>query len=118
MVTMQNWESLIAARMRPCATICKVEDASKRNRANREKKHNLKPERIEYKKKYRTEHRDELNAKKRAYRATEEGKRKTHEYNEKYRLENYEKECARKRAWWRKKNPNPRPIGRPKKEAA
>ena len=29
---MQDWESLIASKMRPCATICKVEDAADRNK--------------------------------------------------------------------------------------
>ena len=31
---MEDWESVIKDRMRPCATICKIEDARKRNSAN------------------------------------------------------------------------------------
>lgn len=35
---MQNWESLIAAKMRPAEKVCKIEDASKRNSANATKR--------------------------------------------------------------------------------
>ena len=65
----------------------------------------------------REENRETINARKRAYRATDEGKKKTSEYNRKYRLEHYERECARKREWWRRTHPNPKPKGRPRKEA-
>lgn len=41
-VITQNWESIIASRQRPCATICKIEDASKRNSAAATKKWRLK----------------------------------------------------------------------------
>jgi hypothetical protein len=77
-----------------------------------------KPERIAYKKKWREEHRDELNAKKRAYRATPEGKCKSHEENKKWREENKEYDKERKAKWWRLKHPNPNQPGRPKKVAA
>lgn len=110
-----NWESLIAQRMRPSATICAIEDPVKRAKKKVQDRREKKPERIAYKIKYRQDHRDEINAKKRAYRATPEGKRKTHEYNQRYRLEHYEQECARKRKWYREHNPNPRPMGRPRK---
>lgn len=117
---MQNWESLIAKRSRPCATICAIEDPALRARKIHDKRHEEKrktnPARIAYKKKYREEHRDEANAKKRAWRATPEGKKATHDYNERYRLEHYEQECARKRKWYHEvKNPNPKPTGRPRK---
>ncbi len=36
--TSQNWESLIATRTRPCATICKIEDPVKRNSAAAKKR--------------------------------------------------------------------------------
>ena len=35
---MMNWESLIAERSRPASTICKIEDAVKRNKHRRIKK--------------------------------------------------------------------------------
>ena len=35
---MEDWESVIKDRMRPCATICKIEDARKRNSANATKR--------------------------------------------------------------------------------
>lgn len=147
---MKHWESLIASRMRPCVTICKIEDAGKRNQYNCQKRWREKnpekaleirkkseakrkndpkrkawqkaydhsPKRLRYHKQYREENRETINARKRAYRATDEGKKKTSEYNRKYRLEHYERECARKREWWRRTHPNPKPIGRPKKEVA
>jgi hypothetical protein len=113
-----NWESLIASRMRPCATICAIEDPVKRAKKMKEDRRAKKPERIAYKKKWREEHRDELNAKKRAYRATPEGKCKSHEENKKWREENKEYDKERKAKWWRLKHPNPNQPGRPKKVAA
>lgn len=113
----QDWESLIASRMRPCATICKIEDPAKRARKMKEQRRSKNPQRIAYRKKYREENRDELNAKKRAYNATEEGKRKNSEYNAKWRDENKEYDRERKREWWRRTHPNPKPIGRPRKNA-
>lgn len=113
-----NWESLIAERSAAKHDTYKpqrIEDASKRNRALRDSRRDATPERKAYKRKYREEHRDELNAKKREYNATPEGKRKNHEQNKKWREANREYDRERKRAWWHKTHPNPKPIGRPRK---
>lgn len=112
------WESLIAQKTelhRPTYAPQRIEDPDKRRKRINERRRSKSPGRIAYKKKYREEHRDELNAKNREYRATPEGKRKTQEYNKKWRKENREYDRERKRAWWRKTHPNPRPIGRPRK---
>lgn len=113
-----NWESLIAERTavkRDTYKPQRIEDASKRNRALRDKRRAGTPKRKAQQRKYRETHRDELNANKRAYRATPEGKRKTHEENKKWREENREYDRERKRAWWKKTHPNPKPRGRPRK---
>ena len=112
-----NWESLIASRMRPCATICTIEDPAKRARKMKERRRSKSLQRIAYRKKYREENRDELNAKKRDYNATEEGKRKNSEYNAMWREKNAEHAKERKREWWRRTHPNPKPRGRPRKNA-
>ena len=113
-----NWESLIAERRaakRDTYKPQRIEDAGKRNRALRDKRRDASPERKAQKRKYREEHRDELNAKKRVYRATPEGKRKNHEQNKKWREANREYDRERKRAWWKKTHPNPKAPGRPRK---
>ena len=112
-----DWETLIASRMRPCATICTIEDPAKRARKMKERRRAKSHQRIAYRKKYREENRDEINAKKRDYNATEEGKRKNSEYNAMWREKNAEYDKQRKREWWRRTHPNPKPIGRPRKNA-
>ena len=146
---MQNWESLIASRMRPCATICKIEDAGKRNqrmcekrwrknnpekvkeiqkRSDEKRKNDPKrkawkkeydatPERKQYHQKYREENKDEINARHREYNATEKGKAANSKYNAMWREKNKEHDRKRKQEWWRRTHPNPKPTGRPKKEA-
>lgn len=114
---MQDWETLIAARMRPCESLCRVEDSSKRNRALREKRRAKDPHRIEYRRKYREEHKEEINEKHRAKNATEEGKRKNSEYNALWRKKNAEYDKERKIEWWRRTHPKPKPKGRPRKNA-
>lgn len=129
---MINWESLIASKMRPCATMCKIEDAGKRNQAIQGKKwrkndpkrkawqkaYDQSPQRMLYHEQYRKENRDDINARHRARNATPEGKRKNSEYNAMWRKKNKEYDRKRKQEWWRRTHPNPKPIGRPKKEAA
>ncbi len=147
---MINWESLIASKMRPCATMCKIEDAGKRNQAIQGKKwrknnpekvkaiqkrsdekrkndpkrkawqkaYDQSPQRKLYHEQYRKENRDDINARHRARNATPEGKRKNSEYNAMWRKKNKEYDRKRKQEWWRRTHPNPKPIGRPKKEAA
>ena len=147
---MINWESLIASKMRPCATICKIEDPGKRNqamhwkkwrkntpekvkaiqkRADEKRKNDPKrkawqkaydqsPKRKLYHEQYRKENRDDINARHRARNATPEGKKKNAEYNAMWRKKNKEYDRKRKQEWWRRLHPNPKPIGRPKKEAA
>lgn len=147
---MKNWESLIASRMRPCATICKIEDAGKRNqrmcekrwrknnpekvkeiqkRSNEKRKNDPKrkewqkeydqrPERKARKKLWADAHREQLRAQKKRYRDSEKGHRKCVEYGKLWRERNREYDRKRKQEWYRRKHPNPRPIGRPRKEAA
>lgn len=147
---MKNWESLIASRMRPCTTICKIEDAGKRNqrmcqkrwRKNNpekvkeiqkrsdekrkndpkrkawQKEYDASPERKQYYQKYREENKDEINARHREYNATEKGKAANSKYNAQWREKNKEYDRKRKQEWWRSTHPNPKPIGRPKKEVA
>ena len=147
---MKNWESLIASRMRPCVTICKIEDAGKRNqrmcgerwrknnpekvkeiqkRSDEKRKNNPKrkawreaydqtPQRKLRRKQYREANRDEINARKRIYNASTKGKMKNAEYNAMWREKNKEYDRKRKREWWRRTHPNPKPIGRPRKEVA
>ena len=107
---MLNWESLIAARMRPCVRLAE-DDPSKRNRRNRERRR----DRTEYRKKYRAEHHDEIIARHHEYNASEHGRKVNAEYNKEWREKNRQYDKERKAAWWRKTHPNPRPIGRPRK---
>lgn len=145
---MKHWESLIASRMRPCVTICKILDAGKRNqrmcekrwrknnpekvkeiqkRSDEKRKNDPKrkawqkeydatPERKEYHRKYRRENKEEINARHREYNASEKGKAANSKYNAEWREKNKEYDKKRKQEWWRRTHPNPKPIGRPKKE--
>ena len=76
------------------------------------------PSRKSYKKKYKQEHRERFNELHRNYNATEKGKATNAAYNKKWRESHKEYDRERKQKWWRLKHPNPRPVGRPKKEAA
>jgi hypothetical protein len=53
-----HWESLIASKMRPCATICEVEDPVRRN--NLEKTRRWHKEHPEYGAEYYAEHREKM----------------------------------------------------------
>lgn len=140
-----SWESLIKDRMRPCIRLAE-EDPGKRNQRNHQRKYarsekgkayrreyeqtpkrkaykaeyEKRPERIAYNKekgkKYRENHKEELNAKHREYNASEHGKTVNAATNKAWREKNKEYDKQRKAEWWRKTHPNPRPIGRPKKE--
>lgn len=105
-----RWESLIKDRMRPCIRLAE-EDPSKRNRKNRGKRRDRKAYRAEYRK----THIEELTEKRKAYNASEHGKKVNSEYNAMWREKNKEYDKKRKAEWWRKKHPNPRPTGRPRK---
>lgn len=83
-----------------------------------QKEYDATPERKEYRRKYRRENREEINARHRERNATEKGKAANSAYNKKWRESHKEYDRERKRKWWRLKHPNPRPIGRPRKEAA
>lgn len=114
-----NWESLIAQKIELHSSTYapqRIEDPDKRRKHINETRRSKSPGRIAYRKKYREEHRDELNAKHRAWNATPEGKQKNKEYNARYRELNKEREKKRKAEWWRRKHPNPNPPGRPKKK--
>lgn len=76
------------------------------------------PARKAYKKKYKQEHRERVNELHRSYNATDKGRATNSAYNKKWREEHREYDRKRKQEWWRRKHPNPRPIGRPRKEAA
>ena len=79
-----NWESLIAQKMELHSSTYapqRIEDPDKRRKRINEIRRSKSPGRIAYRKKYREEHRDELNAKHRAWNATPEGKQKNKEYN-------------------------------------
>ena len=76
------------------------------------------PARKAYKKKYKQEHNEHINELHRNYNATEKGKATNSAYNKKWRELNKEYDRERKQKWWRLKHPNPRPVGRPRKEAA
>lgn len=142
---MANWESLIKDRMRPCIRLAE-DDPGKRNQRNHQRKYarsekgraykkdyeqtpkrkaykaeyEKRPERIAYNKekgkKYRENHKEELNAKHREYNASEHGKAVNAATNKAWREKNKEYDKKRKAEWWRKTHPNPKPIGRPKKE--
>lgn len=129
---MANWESLIKDRMRPCIRL-KEEDPGKRNQRNHQRNYEQTPKRKAYKaeyekrperiaynkekgKKYRENHKEELNAKHREYNASEHGKAVNAATNKAWREKNKEYDKKRKAEWWRKHHPNPKSIGRPKKE--
>lgn len=76
------------------------------------------PARKAYKKKYKQEHKEHINELHRNYNATEKGRATNSAYNKKWRESHKEYDRERKQKWWRLKHPNPRPVGRPKKEAA
>lgn len=76
------------------------------------------PSRKAYKKKYKQEHRERMNELHRNYNATEKGRATNAAYNKKWRESHKEYDRERKQKWWRLKHPNPRPVGRPRKEAA
>lgn len=111
---MDTWESLIKERMRPCIAQ-REEDPVKRNRQLRDQRRGRSDARKESKRRYREAHRDELNEKKRAYNASEQGAAKNRAYGKEYRERNRERERKRKAEWWRRRHPNPRPVGRPRK---
>lgn len=110
-VGITNWESLIKDRMRPCIRLAE-DDASIRNRKNRERRR----DRTEYRKRYREQHHEELLKKKREYNASDHGRTVNAEYNARWRKEHKEYERERKARWWKLKHPNPKPIGRPRNE--
>lgn len=76
------------------------------------------PARKAYKKQYKQEHREHINELHRNYNATPKGRATNSAYSKKWRESHKEYDRERKRKWWRLKHPNPRPVGRPKKEAA
>ena len=84
----------------------------------RRRKLDRSPARKAYKKKYKQEHKERINELHRNYNATEKGRATNSAYNKKWRDSHKEYDRERKRKWWRLKHPNPRPVGRPKKEVA
>lgn len=138
---MANWESLIKDRMRPCIRLAE-EDPGKRNQLNQQKKWRKSEQgkawrkeweqtpkrkawkkeyensetRKQYKKSYREENKELFNERHRAYNATEHGKEQNAKTSKAWREKNKEYDKARKAEWWRRTHPNPKPIGRPKKE--
>jgi hypothetical protein len=116
-----NWESLIAERIeahRDTYAPQRIEDSGKRRLVYKERRRSRTPKRIEYRRKYREEHREELIAKRHKYNSSDHGRKVNSEYNKLWRAKNKEYDRKRKQEWWRRTHPNPRPVGRPKKEAA
>lgn len=66
----------------------------------RDRLENMSPKRLASRIKYRKQHREELNQKKREKRSTPEGKAKAAAENKKWREENREYDAARKKKWW------------------
>lgn len=71
--------------------------------------------RKELHRKWRKDNRERINEKKREYNASEKGKKSNARYNAIWRANNSEYERERKKIWWRKTHPNPKPVGRPRK---
>lgn len=76
---MEHWESLIAAKSRPCAKICKIEDASKRNAANATKK-------------WRKKNADHYKAKQKAWRVANPDKIKVYQERNKKNVKRWAEE--------------------------
>lgn len=62
----QNWESLIASRSRPAASVCRIEDPVRRNRVSKCKR--WRSEHPEYGADYYAEHRDKMLAASKAWK--------------------------------------------------
>ena len=96
---MKHWESLIASRMRPCVTICKIEDAGKRNQrmcGKRWRKNN--PEKVKEIQK-RSDEKRKNDPKRKAWRKEYDDTPERKEYHRKYRRENKEEINARHREY-------------------
>ena len=110
----------------------RIEDPGKRNAANQQRRHDAKrrkdpkriawqrqydasPKRKAYHKQFRIENREEINARHRAYNASEKGRASNSRYNAEWREKNREYDRERKKLWWRRNHPNPKPVGRPRK---
>ena len=118
----RKWGKQTAEEKRKVAKECSKRYAERhKNDPKRkawQKAYDQSPQRKLYHEQYRKENRDDINARHRARNATPEGKRKNSEYNAMWRKKNKEYDRKRKQEWWRRTHPNPKPIGRPKKEAA
>lgn len=75
----ENWESLIKDRMRPCETICKIDDASKRNN-------------VEATKRWRKKNKERYEEKKRIWRKNNPEKVKAYQEKNKDNIKRWREE--------------------------
>ena len=93
-------------------------DAKRRKDPKRiawQRQYDASPKRKAYHKQFRIENREEINARHRAYNASEKGRASNSRYNAEWREKNREYDRERKKLWWRRNHPNPNPVGRPRK---
>ena len=96
---MKHWESLIASRMRPCVTICKIEDAGKRNQRMCEKRwRKNNPEKVKEIQK-RSDKKRKNDPKRKAWQKEYDASPERKQYHQKYREENKDEINARHREY-------------------
>lgn len=80
----KSWEELIKDKMRPCATICKIEDPAKRNQ-------------VEATKRWRKNHKEQYDEKQRIWRANNPDKIKAYQEKNKANIKRWDAEHKERR---------------------